>query len=331
MRKIIIGLGAATIAIAAVILVACNNDNTDKIDEIQGSQKEVDFIKDNINIKYSSKIVNGSFNFTLKIQDDNIAKSINENFIINIEKLNLSDLSDLSVNISNQISFKQKELSKKFSKAEIERIAAAMKNLIDNETKNIEIEDLKDLKMQGLFMSYSLVKSINRQLIKNKEKTENLNLRSSSLDGEYLDAPIYTTNTVYEGFNRGLSSFALIEDLIINVNDLSSYIDEDLQYAEEKGFLFVQEILNSFNTSNVSIYELDQAIVAYTRFNPEKFEGETSPLSLRWPKGSDHGCCGNYSGPCLYWHWACYVHDVLCTNCDPGWFCLPGCVPDAKK
>lgn len=44
--------------------------------------------------------------------------------------------------------------------------------------------------------------------------------------------------------------------------------------------------------------------------------------------GSDHGCCGNYSGCCLYWHPGCYVHDKMCTNCKPEWFCLPGCKPD---
>lgn len=44
--------------------------------------------------------------------------------------------------------------------------------------------------------------------------------------------------------------------------------------------------------------------------------------------GSDWGCCGNYSGCCLYASLECYVHDAICTNCTPAWFCLPGCVPD---
>lgn len=47
--------------------------------------------------------------------------------------------------------------------------------------------------------------------------------------------------------------------------------------------------------------------------------------------GSDHGCCGNYSGCCLYRHFICYVHDRLCTNCTPEWFCLPGCKPDKPQ
>lgn len=44
--------------------------------------------------------------------------------------------------------------------------------------------------------------------------------------------------------------------------------------------------------------------------------------------GSDNGCCGNYSGCCLYAHPACYVHDRLCRNCTPAWFCGPACKPD---
>ena len=47
--------------------------------------------------------------------------------------------------------------------------------------------------------------------------------------------------------------------------------------------------------------------------------------------GSDHGCCGNYSGCCLYWDIHCYIHDKLCVNCTPSWFCLPGCKPDKPK
>lgn len=46
--------------------------------------------------------------------------------------------------------------------------------------------------------------------------------------------------------------------------------------------------------------------------------------------GSDHGCCGNYSGCCIYWHIGCYIHDKQCTECQPPKYCLPGCVPDAE-
>ena len=44
--------------------------------------------------------------------------------------------------------------------------------------------------------------------------------------------------------------------------------------------------------------------------------------------GSDHGCCGNYAGPCYYANPICYAHDRLCTCCG-SWWCFGGCKPDA--
>ena len=312
------------IVLISSLTIYSRNKEVDKIKEPQKAanaikpQKEINFKEDNISIKYSCSIINGNLNFTLNIQDNNIGKSINENFIVSTEKL------DLPVSISNQISIKQRELSQRFSKEEIERIAIVMNNLIDIEVKNIDSKDSKDLKMQGLLMSYSLLKSINRQIMKD-------NGRPKSLDDEYYDATIYTSNTVYEGFNRELSGFALTEDLIINVNDFIDYINQDLQYAEQKGVLFFLEIFNNLSTEYISIYELEEEIRTYTLLHPEEFEGEEDPTTLfRWPSGSVHGCCGNYSGPCLFWHPLCYIHDKICTDCLPKKFCLPGCKPDPK-
>ncbi|XP_062512009.1 uncharacterized protein LOC134187855 isoform X2 [Corticium candelabrum] len=44
-------------------------------------------------------------------------------------------------------------------------------------------------------------------------------------------------------------------------------------------------------------------------------------------KGSARGCCGNYSGCCIYSHWFCWVHDALCDCCGSwwcGWQCKKG-------
>jgi hypothetical protein len=157
------------------------------------------------------------------------------------------------------------------------------------------------------------------------------NGRPKSLDDEYYDATIYTSNSIYEGFNRELSGFALKEDLIINVSDYINYINQDPQYAEQKGFLFVLAIFNNLSTEYISIYELEEEIRVYTLLHPEEFYGEEDPDTLfKWPNGSVHGCCGNYSGPCLYWGPLCYVHDKMCPDCEPRWFCLKGCKPDPK-
>ena len=61
----------------------------------------------------------------------------------------------------------------------------------------------------------------------------------------------------------------------------------------------------------------------------ELLEGEKDRKAKRWswPSGSDHGCCGNYEGPCFYWHVYCYIHDRACSRCQY-WHCGPACRPD---
>ncbi len=39
-------------------------------------------------------------------------------------------------------------------------------------------------------------------------------------------------------------------------------------------------------------------------------------------------CCGNYLGCCYYVNPICYVHDTMCSDCRPSWFCLRGCKSD---
>jgi|LakMenEpi03Aug12_release.lakeMendotaPanAssembly.Ray.scaffolds.fasta_scaffold441193_2 hypothetical protein len=131
--------------------------------------------------------------------------------------------------------------------------------------------------------------------------------------------------TVYEGYNRGMSGFAYSEDILINVKIAIAATNLDLEKAKKEGSLFIIDILKDIETETISVKELDNLILKYTIANPDKFEGDPSPENLRWPRGSDHGCCGNYQGPCLYWHSICWVHDKVCLECTPKWFCGPAC------
>ncbi len=47
-------------------------------------------------------------------------------------------------------------------------------------------------------------------------------------------------------------------------------------------------------------------------------------------KGSDLGCCGNYSRCCWYWSMLCLAHDIDCLNCDH-WHCGPACKKGVEK
>jgi hypothetical protein len=303
--------------ISSLIIYSCSKDKKEVND---APQKVLNFKENKISVAYASTIDNGFLNFSINIQDEESGKGIKEDFAINTDK------TQLPKEISKQITEKQKALSSKFTASEISKILSVMNNMISTLTLNMADDDLLDLKVQGLFMSKSLVQSINRQILKNDE---NSSFSVSSIRNEFLDAKIFTSNTVYEGFNRGFSTFSLSEDLIVNVRDFNDAINQGSQSTSQE-FQFIQTVLGGVNANNISVFELEQELVRYTDNNPDKFEGAPSTFGYKWPNGSDHGCCGNYDGDCYYFHPICYLHDKMCQNCKPRWFCLPGCKVDKR-
>lgn len=304
--------------ISSLVIYSCRKDVKESSD---APQKIMNFKENKISVAYTSSIVNGFLNFSIDIKDDESGKSIKEDFNINTDK------TQLSKEISKQITAKQKALSSQFSASEIAKILSTMNNMISSVTVNIADDDLLDLNVQGLFMSKSLVQSINRQILKNNQ---NSSFSVSAIRNDYMDAEIFTSNTVYEGFNRGFSSFSLSEDLIVNVDEFNNSINQNSLSAQQVESVFIKDVLNMATTNNISIFELEKNLVDFTVNNPDKFEGDVSALGYRWPKGSDHGCCGNYDGDCLFFHPICYLHDKMCKNCTPRWLCLPGCKVDRK-
>jgi hypothetical protein len=304
------------IFISSLLIYSCSKEN--KIPN-GAPQHTLSFKENGISVNYSSNIEDGFLNFSIHIQDDKSGNSIAEAFKVNTDK------KLLSADITEQINLKQRSLSPKFSQTEISNMLTVMNNMIHSITTNITDKELLDLKVQGLFMSKSLLQSINRQIIKNNQ---NSSFSTSSFLNDYEDATVFTSNTVYEGFNRGFSSFSLSEDLIVNIKDFEGAINQGSQNTKSAEFQFIQTALGNIHANNVSIYELEVELVRYTENNPDKFEGSVSTFGYKWPKGSDHGCCGNYDGDCLFFHPICYLHDKMCQNCTPRWFCLPGCKID---
>lgn len=304
--------------LSSLIIYSCRKDGKESND---ATSKILNFKENKISVAYTSSIVNGFLNFSIDIKDDESGKSIKEDFVINTDK------TQLAKEISKQITAKQKALSSQFTASEMAKILNTMNNMISSVTVNIADDDLLDLNLQGLFMSKSLVQSINRQILKSNE---NSNFSISSIRNEFMDAEIYTSNTVYEGFNRGFSSFSLSEDLIVNVDEFNNTINQNSLAAQQVEAVFIKEVLSQVNTHNISIFELERNLISFTANNPDLFEGDVSESGYRWPKGSDHGCCGNYDGDCMYFHPICYLHDKMCKNCTPRWFCLPGCRRDKK-
>ena len=213
--------------ISSLVIYSCRKDVKESSD---APQKIMNFKENKISVAYTSSIVNGFLNFSIDIKDDESGKSIKEDFNINTDK------TQLSKEISKQITAKQKALSSQFSASEIAKILSTMNNMISSVTVNIADDDLLDLNVQGLFMSKSLVQSINRQILKNNQ---NSSFSVSAIRNDYMDAEIFTSNTVYEGFNRGFSSFSLSEDLIVNVDEFNNSINQNSLSAQQVESVFI--------------------------------------------------------------------------------------------
>ena len=307
--------------LAVTALFSCNKSVEKKLDA-PISQKEFLFEKNNVTILYSGKIINDSLSFTISIKDKNSGKDISESFVSRTER------SILGKSIAEQISTKQAMLSDKFTLAEITNIVAVMDDMVNAVALNMKGTELKSLGTQGLFMSNSLVKSVYRKVVSDNYFALTTGTNVANSTNQIVGDSTATTNSVYEGFTRELSSFSLAEDLDIDVAYFLNYINSNTTYALEKGFLFVRDILNTYTQTSVSVYQLEQDIIDYTANNPSNFEGPVSNRGLSWPSGSTRGCCGNYSGPCTYYSPICHIHDALCSTCSPRWFCFSGCVPD---
>lgn len=105
---------------------------------------------------------------------------------------------------------------------------------------------------------------------------------------------------------------------------LESFI-QNTRYGEVisiDNFISISEEKSSFNERIEYNFMLDNGMI-------ESNASKSNRCLIG--KGSSHGCCGNYEGCCYYRHMYCYVHDKLCTNCTPSWFCFNGCVPDPHR
>jgi hypothetical protein len=267
----------------------------------------------NVVIHYSSQFIENDLQLNIEVnQEGNSQNSINESITVE------ASWESLSNNMPAIISEIQQRLSVDFTFSEITAMSAAMEEMVGMKIQGLNESELKDLRIQGLFISNSILKSIRRQVFLSNQNPSNP--QSHLLTNN--------TNSVHEGFKREMTAFTLSEDVILDVNNIINAVQGDQQFALDKGATFFPTMLNGYQHSNITFYDFEQMVLSYTTNNPNDFDSPTSPSGLSWPRGSDHGCCGNYSGPCYYWHPVCWAHDKLCSDCEPGWFCFSGCVPD---
>ncbi|MFZ4058530.1 MAG: hypothetical protein ACOYKE_10350 [Ferruginibacter sp.] len=188
----------------------------------------------------------------------------------------------------------------KISTETLRTFILAIDNFCEQTASKITTDQIKKEDIQSLFVCRAIVVALLR-------KIEN--------------GGIAITCTANESYVRQLSSFSSEEDHFINVNQLKKYITTNTNNALKKGGDYILAALKNVTAEKISTADLKLKLNAYFLTQGDG----------RWPRGTDCGCCGNYSGPCYYWSSACLTHDLHCQTCTPRWYCLSGCVPSVCK
>ena len=159
----------------------------------------------------------------------------------------------------------------------------------------------------------------------------------------------------------GKTPFFCTEDVMVSADWFYDFIMEKSEINKFGGIQFTPKSLLKYLSDNSGQFvsasivdkllreELDfflrkrsikerQKIISENTTLPMVETVKTRSESFCWPIdplclfmgvfcGSDCGCCGNYSGPCLYCDTGCLIHDLTCQECSPPSYCLSGCVP----
>lgn len=311
---------------------------------------------------------------------------------------------EVGYTISTLITEKVQKIAPKTDKSVITKIAYLLDDMLQDFTNNNTTETIRQWESQGLFIMSALVKATRRQIKAGAKRYADLLMHTpfpaiyaaslgdisatsalsysniapvvSKTTSQQTPFPYWTywathtplsTNTTYEGFNRGLSSFILNEDIYLNVANFIRYAQTTNRTPQEKsaGAALIP-VLQQFQTPVVSLQELLTAFRKYYRkdfekaFNMAKERGEVtgefneedlfkkneckgwkrfaSIVAGGWGiLGTDWGCCGNYKGCCWHANPVCYTHDAMCAKCGANnpinpaigaALCLPGCRPE---
>ena len=307
MKKLIYGISFLTLV--GMIIVACNKEDTQQniLNETEQQvyqEKSLSFKRRSNELIYIGKLKNQTLTIDFTINNKEKPVPFHELLEIDISG------KDYATDIANSINERANNLAQRYSYSTMDSLSNLVMDMISSETAKMNDDEISEMSSQGLFMCYSLIQTTKR-IIKNNERKEK--------SGYYITStPYEVTSTPYEGFQLGLTPFLLNEDININVQNFIQFIDNNPDFSKEKGAYVFKEVLETMNETSISAQKLFEEIDIYVDEQSKRRKAAAS----WWPSGSDHGCCGNYSGPCWYWHPLCYVHDVICTNCEPAWFCL---------
>ena len=308
-------LSYALLSLCLILLASCQNETIENIETVKNS-KVIILKKDSNNLELKSNSNNYTFNFNSK-EDD--GKLISELSIFHKEKLILK---------SQQVVDSKIPVYKLTVYKEIIRNANNLKNQITPETLNHIIPEFEIFARSILFNSKTQFNSTLVQSIFYHNSILNTVKRSykENKDCECLPHPGYFVDQ---------TPFWCQEDYLVNVTEFAEIIkNSNSEFLPKKKK--VLELLENYNETEISIDKISEYLETKkeylnrieTKFN--SVNNPTSDSSLNkeedCTKGTDLGCCGNYSGCCWYWSYYCLDHDLACLACDK-WHCGPSCEP----
>ena len=135
--------------------------------------------------------------------------------------------------------------------------------------------------------------------------------------------------TVHPAYLIGKTNFSCIEDHKLVTNILKTEVSLNKEKYTDENSKRLISFLENYTDETIKfeeVYNYYYPISQYKKDIIANISGKSFGCILG--TGSAHGCCGNYSGCCYYIHPVCYIHDAMCSDCKPKWFCLPGCRPD---
>lgn len=308
------------LCICFLISVSCSSDIEKKIDATNSNYELTVLNRNSENLQIYQDFKN--FKITFKTsKSDKLVKSelivVNNNDEIKLKTNYLLDtvLEDYKLKQANKV-LKEANSLKSIDLEELIEINRDLGVFFNAIIKNLYTKEI-DYLLRQLYFHKSILSIKERQLKNTDEDCE---------------------CTTHPGYLINRTGFVCQEDFMIPVSilkEISNSKSEVLfgkQGGDQKVF---KKYINGYLGNNEDYISFDKFysfFVSKERYKAamKVLEEDKDSFSERcwFGQGSSHGCCGNYKGCCYYWHVACYVHDKMCTKCEPAWFCLPGCKPD---
>lgn len=255
---------------------------------------------------YENSQVKAVFNYKLDYngKDTSLFASLEVNNIPTGEVVRYGrlELNDRNVrdkdSLSNRLFGLYRDVAKKYSVNQLKEYTQHIKAMVETVSEKLDTKQLHSLVFQSLCMFYSLAQAPVRD----------------------IEECGYVPFTVMESYLNGLASFSVEEDSYLDIRGFKEYLtrQKELQ-PQNPGIDYYLGALQHETAERLNMVQITARLQAY-------FDAK---MAVRWPQGSECGCCGNYAGPCYYWSKICLAHDYACQSCTPRWACFSGCVPSS--